>query len=89
MVNFMTSKDVKKKQATLDDLLQLDTVKKAGSLAATSEKKFARKASDLDKAVDTMYQGLEHLIGEFENLVSRSALSHSEEAGQLLQDIEA
>ncbi|KAF3357327.1 hypothetical protein VdG1_05824 [Verticillium dahliae VDG1] len=89
MVNFMTSKDVKKKQATLDDLLQLDTVKKAGSLAATSEKKFARKASDLDKAVDTMYQGLEHLIGEFENLVSRSALSHSEEARQLLQDIEA
>ncbi|ROT34451.1 hypothetical protein SODALDRAFT_286560 [Sodiomyces alkalinus F11] len=89
MVKFMTGKDIKRKQATLDDLLELDTAKKAGSLAATSERKFGEKVQSLDKAANTMYRGLEQLISEFDGLVSRSALTHSGEADQLLQDIEA
>ncbi|KAL2758863.1 hypothetical protein ACRALDRAFT_2033541 [Sodiomyces alcalophilus JCM 7366] len=89
MVQFMTGKDVKKKQATLDDLIELDTARKAGSLAPKSERKFSDKAQSLDKAANAMYQGLEQLIAEFDSLVSRSALTHSGEADQLLEDIEA
>ncbi|KAK2037136.1 hypothetical protein LZ31DRAFT_423978, partial [Colletotrichum somersetense] len=89
MVRFMTSRDLKKKQATLEDLIEHETAKKSGRLAPTSLKKFSAKAADLDKAADKMYGALEQLIGDFDNLVGRSALSHSGEAAQLLQDLEA
>ncbi|KAK1987085.1 hypothetical protein LZ30DRAFT_568560, partial [Colletotrichum cereale] len=89
MVRFMTSRDLKKKQTTLEDLIEHDTAKKSGRLAPTSLKKFSNKAADLDKAADKMYGALEQLIGDFDNLVGRSALSHSGEAVQLLQDLEA
>ncbi|KAL0936410.1 autophagy-related protein 11 [Colletotrichum truncatum] len=89
MVRFMTSRDLKKKQATLEDLIELDTAKKSGKLAQASLKKFSTKTADLDKTADRMYSGVEKLFGEFDNLVGRSALARSEEAAQLLQDIEA
>jgi autophagy-related protein 11 len=89
MVKFMTSRDVKRKHATLEDLIDLDTARKAGRLAPTSLRKFNTKAEDLDKAADKMYAALEGLIQEFDKLVNRSALSHGGEAAQLLQDIEA
>ncbi|WYZ42776.1 hypothetical protein EsH8_VI_000475 [Colletotrichum jinshuiense] len=89
MVRFMTSRDLKKKQATLEDLVELDTAKKSGRLAPTSLKKFNAKATDLDNAAGKMYGALEQLIGEFDSLVGRSALSHSDEAAQLLQDLKA
>ncbi|OHE92326.1 hypothetical protein CORC01_12388 [Colletotrichum orchidophilum] len=89
MVRFMTSRDLKKKPTTLEDLIEIDTAKKSGRLAPTSLKKFTTKATDLEKAANKMYGGLEQLIGDFDNLVGRSALSHSGEAQQLLQDVEA
>ncbi|OLN97130.1 Autophagy-related protein 11 [Colletotrichum chlorophyti] len=89
MVRFMTSRETKKKQATLEDLIEQETAKKSGRLAPTSLKKFNTKAADLDKAANKMYGALEQLIGEFDNLVGRSALSRSGEAAQLLKDIEA
>ncbi|KAI3544600.1 hypothetical protein CABS03_07939 [Colletotrichum abscissum] len=89
MVRFMTSRDLKKKTTTLEDLIEIDTAKKSGRLAPTSLKKFTTKATDLEKAAKMMYGGLEQLIGDFDSLVGRSALSHSGEAQQLLQDVEA
>ncbi|KAK1849144.1 autophagy-related protein 11 [Colletotrichum chrysophilum] len=89
MVRFMTSRDLKKKQATLEDLIDLDTARKSGKLAPTLLKKFSAKAADLDKTADKMYAGVERLFGEFDNLVGRSSLARSGEAAQLLQDIEA
>lgn len=89
MVKFMTGKDIKRKQGTLDDLIELDTAKKAGSLAATSERRFSDKTQSLDKAANAMYRGLEQLISDFDSLVGRSVLTRSGEADQLLEDIEA
>ncbi|KAH7374877.1 autophagy-related protein 11-domain-containing protein [Plectosphaerella cucumerina] len=89
MVKFMTSKDVRKKQATLEDLIELETVKKATSLAATSERKFKARTEELEKTAETMYEGIEALIRDFEELVNRSTISHSNDAAQLLEDIEA
>ncbi|KDN62348.1 hypothetical protein CSUB01_03818 [Colletotrichum sublineola] len=89
MVRFMTSRDLKKKQATLEDLIEHDTARKSGRLAPTSLKKFSTKAADLDKAADKMYGALEQLIGDFDNLVGRSALSPHGEAAQLFQDLKA
>ncbi|TEA15996.1 Autophagy-related protein 11 [Colletotrichum sidae] len=89
MVHFMTSRDLRKKQTTLEDLIELDTARKSGKLAPTSLMKFKTKAAELDKAAKRMYEGFDSLAREFDNLVARSALSHSAEAEQLLQDIEA
>ncbi|RTE69308.1 hypothetical protein BHE90_016313 [Fusarium euwallaceae] len=89
MVRFMTRREVKKSRPTLEDLIELDTAKKAGKLAPTAHRRFSDKAKELDNAASRMYKGLEALIGDFEKLMSRSALTHSADSGQLLEDIEA
>ncbi|SPO00901.1 related to myosin heavy chain [Cephalotrichum gorgonifer] len=89
MVRFMTSKDVKPNQATLEDLIDMDTTRKAGRLAPTSLRKFSGRATDLDKAASRMYQALQDITQEFESLISRSALSHNGESSQLQSDVEA
>lgn len=89
MVRFMTSKDVKPNEATLDDLIDMDTARKAGRLAPASLRKFSGRAADLDKAAARMYQTLQDLVQEFDKLTSRSALSHNGESLQLQEDIEA
>lgn len=89
MVKFMTSKEVKPTRASLEDLVDLDTARKAGRLAPTSLKKFTAKAAELDKSAAQMYQSLQQLVNEFDALVGRSALLHSGESAQLQQDIEA
>ncbi|MBE3046023.1 hypothetical protein IMZ48_26485, partial [Candidatus Bathyarchaeota archaeon] len=89
MVRFMTSKEVKPNQATLEDLIDMDTAKKAARLAPTSLRKFSGRATDLDKAAAQMYQALQELVQEFEKLINRSALLHSGESWQLQEDIEA
>lgn len=89
MVRFMTSKDVKPNQATLEDLIDMDTARKAARLAPTSLRKFSSRAADLDTAASRMYQALQELLQEFEKLVNRSALLHNEESWQLQEDIEA
>lgn len=89
MVRFMTSKDVKPNEATLEDLIDMDTARKAGRLAPASLRKFSGRAADLDKAAARMYQTLQDLVQEFDKLTNRSALSHNGESLQLQEDIEA
>ncbi|KAM0235636.1 hypothetical protein ACHAP5_009649 [Fusarium lateritium] len=89
MVKFMTQRETKKSNPTLEDLIELDTANKAGKLAPTAHRRFSDKADQLSNAASQMYRSLESLIGDFEKLMSRSALSHSTDSAQLLEDIEA
>lgn len=89
LMKFMTRRESSRSDPTLEDLIELDTAKKAGKLAPTARRRFSDKAADLDKSSNQMYRGLESLIADFENLMNQSALSHSEDSSQLLQDIEA
>ncbi|KAF4971051.1 hypothetical protein FZEAL_9929 [Fusarium zealandicum] len=89
MVKFMTRQEVNKPRSTLEDLIELDTARKAGKLAPTAHRRFGDKAKELDNAASRMYRGLEAMIADFEKLMSRSALGHSTDSTQLLEDIEA
>lgn len=90
MVRFMTGQEVRKpRQATLEDLIDPETTRKAGKLAATSLRKFNNKISDLDKNAQKMFSGCDELFQEFEKVMNRSALQHTDDCRQLLEDIEA
>lgn len=89
MVKFMTRQDVTKPKSSLEDLIEADTTRKAGKLAATAHRRFGDKASELDKSAAQMYQKLETLIANFEQLTARSVFQHSGDAAHLLEDIEA
>ncbi|KAK8068854.1 autophagy-related protein 11-domain-containing protein [Apiospora phragmitis] len=90
MVRFMTGRETRKsRQATLEDLIDLDTTRKAGKLANTSLRKFNSKVSELDKTAAKMFDGCDDLFQEFEKVMSRSALQRNNESVQLLEDIEA
>ncbi|KAG5790080.1 hypothetical protein H9Q69_010847 [Fusarium xylarioides] len=89
MVKFMTRQETKKSNPTLEDLIELDTAKKAGKLAPTAHRRFSDKANQLNSTASQMYRSLESLIADFEKLMSRSALGHSTASAQLLEDIEA
>ncbi|KAJ3474387.1 hypothetical protein NLG97_g9868 [Lecanicillium saksenae] len=88
MVKFMTNRASVKNDPTLEDLIELETAKKAGKLAPTARRRFSDKATDLEKAAKQMHQGLESLIADFEKLTGRSALTHNDDTAQLLEDIE-
>ena len=95
MVRFMTGRDISgtkgrpPRQATLEDLVELETARKAGRLAPAHLRKFNGRIADLDKLAARLFQDAEELFREFEAMVGRSPVSHSGEAPQLLQDIEA
>lgn len=88
MVKFMTNRASVKNDPTLEDLIELETARKAGKLAPTARRRFGDKAADLEKAAKQMHQGLESLIADFEKLTGRSALTHNNDTAQLLEDIE-
>lgn len=88
MVKFMTNRSSVKTNTTLEDLIELETAKKAGKLASTAHRRFSEKAAELDTAARQMHNGLEALIADFEKLTGRSALTHNNDTSQLLQDIE-
>lgn len=89
MVVFMTKHEVEKARPTLEDLVEPDTVKKAGKLAPTAKRRFSDKAAELEKANKQMHKALEGIVGKFNGLMARSFLGRSEDAPQLLEDIEA
>jgi autophagy-related protein 11 len=95
MMRFMTSGDAgagkgrPQRQATLEDLVDLEAAKRTGRFAPSALRKFNGRVADLDKAATRLFQNAENLFHEFERMVARSALSHDGESSQLLQDIEA
>lgn len=98
MVHFMTGRDVRKtKQTTLEDLVDLDTARKAGRLAQTSLRRFTQKVSSLDSDAERMFKRCDELIHGYNKLDERSAAGGDDGAGgggssdiaNLLEDIEA
>ncbi|PFH61709.1 hypothetical protein XA68_16509 [Ophiocordyceps unilateralis] len=89
MVKFMTRDEVVKTNVTLEDLVELETARKAGKLAPTARRRFGDKAAELDNLASQMYQAFEGLVADFDKLMNRSVLGHSADTLQLLQDIEA
>ncbi|KAK4197506.1 autophagy-related protein 11-domain-containing protein [Triangularia verruculosa] len=95
MVRFMTGREANsttarlQRQATLEDLVDLETARRAGRQAPAALRKFNNRVADLDKAATRLFQDAEDLFREFERTMERSAMGHSNDAHQLLQDIEA
>ncbi|KAK4224592.1 autophagy-related protein 11 [Podospora fimiseda] len=95
MARFMVGREVgsargrPQRQVTLEDLIDLDTAQKAGRLAAGTLRKIHTRAADLEKSASRLFENAEHLFREFEETTARSVMSHSHDAAQLMQDIEA
>jgi autophagy-related protein 11 len=95
MVRFMTGRDVSggkgrpQKQATLEDLVNLGTAKKASDSAPKTLKKFNMLVADLDVNARKLFQDADGLFRIFEELAARSDLRQDGESLQLLEDIQA
>jgi autophagy-related protein 11 len=89
MVRFMTRGQVDKENPTLQDLIELETAKKAGELAATANRRFSDKATKFDNLANKMHHALDSLIADFEKLTTRSILGHSQTPTNILNEIEA
>ncbi|CAK7268235.1 oligomeric, coiled-coil, peripheral membrane protein [Sporothrix epigloea] len=76
-------------RVTLEDLVDLETARKAGKLAPVALRRFNSKIADLKRNAPRLFQGCEEVLRKFERAVDRSALGHEGETTQLLQDIEA
>lgn len=94
MATFMTGRNMNSKnrpsrQPTLEDLLDLETVKRTGRQAPQALRKFNQRVTELDKTATRMFQNCQDIAQDFERIIERSALSHDGEAAQLLEDIRA
>lgn len=94
MASFMTGRNVSAKtrssrQPTLEDLLDLETVRRTGRQAPQALRRFNQRVSDLDKTATRMFQNCQQVTQDFERVIERSAMSHDGDAALLLEDIEA
>lgn len=94
MATFMTGRNMNSKsrssrQPTLEDLLDLETVKRTGRQAPQALRKFNQRVTELDKTATRMFQNCQEVTQDFERIIERSAISHDGEAAQLLDDIKA
>lgn len=89
LVKFMTRGQVDKDNPTLQDLIEQETAKKAGELAATANRRFADKAAKFDNLANKMHHALDSLIADFEKLTTRSILGHSQTPTNINNDVEA
>jgi len=95
MLRFISGHDITalkgrlQRQATLEDLVDLDLARRSGRLAPAILRKLTSRVADLDKVAARLFQDADVLFRDFEKTVNRSALSHENDSSQLLQDIEA
>ncbi|KAL2141595.1 hypothetical protein VTI28DRAFT_2197 [Corynascus sepedonium] len=95
MVRFMTGRDVgdtkgrSQHKATLEDLIDLDTARKAGRLAPATLRKFNGRAADFEKAATRLFQGANDLFREYEKTSERAGTLDAGEIQPLIHDIEA
>ncbi|KIH86281.1 hypothetical protein SPBR_08083 [Sporothrix brasiliensis 5110] len=76
-------------RATLEDLIDVETARKAGKLAPAALRRFHANIDVLERDAPQLLQGCEEVLQGFERAVDRSALSHEGESAQLLEDIKA
>jgi autophagy-related protein 11 len=95
MVRFMTGRDMSagkgrpQRQATLEDLVELETARRSGRSAPSALRKFNGRVADLDKSGSRFLQDTERLFRDFDRTAERSDIQQYGESLQLLQDIEA
>lgn len=94
MATFMTGRSMNQKgkpsrQPTLEDLLDLETVRRTGRQAPQALRKFNQRVSELEKTATRMFQNCQEVTRDFERVIERSAMSHDGDATLLLEDIEA
>lgn len=94
MASFMTGRSINSKnkaarQPTLEDLLDLETVRRTARQAPQALRKFNQRVGELEKTATRMFQDCQVITRDFERVIERSAMAHEEEATQLLEDIEA
>jgi autophagy-related protein 11 len=77
------------KNVSLEDLVDLDTTKRAGRAATTALRKFTTRVADFDKSTGRLDKETQTLLQDFEKVIARSTHSHAGESSQLLGDIEA
>lgn len=94
VAEFMTERNMSSKSRmgrppTLEDLLDLEIVKKTGRQAPQALRKFNQRVNELEKFGARTFQSFYDITDDFNKLMSRSALNHIEEPLQLLADIRA
>ncbi|KAB5580769.1 hypothetical protein GE09DRAFT_451104 [Coniochaeta sp. 2T2.1] len=95
MVRFMTGRDLSggkgrpQKQATLEDLVNLDHARNVGRAAPSTLKDLNGRIAELDKNASRLFQDADRLFRDFEEIANRSDLRQEGESLQLLEDIEA
>lgn len=94
IAEFMTDKNMSVKSRmgrplTLEDLLDLDVVKKTGRQAPQALRKFNQRVNDLKTFGTRTFQSFQDLEEDFNQLMRRSALGRIGDPSQLLEDIKA
>ncbi|KAL2168446.1 hypothetical protein VTG60DRAFT_7248 [Thermothelomyces hinnuleus] len=95
MVRFMTGRDVgdakgrSQHKATLEDLIDLDTARKAGRLAPATLRKFNGRVAEFEKVATRLFQGANDLFREYERTSERAGRPDAGEIQPLINDIEA
>ncbi len=91
MIKFVTGRDLRKTQRkpTLEDLVDIDDIKKAGKLVKETSAQLSRKSADLGTRVDEVLKATDELFDKVERSPARSTVGKATEPLQLMQDIEA
>lgn len=89
MIAFITGRDVNKssRKSTLEDLISVEEVRKAGKLVRSISALLTRNGAELGARVDDVLQRTDNLFDKFEKSVGRPA--GVTEPVQLMEDIEA
>lgn len=91
MIRFIVGHDPRrgKQHAFLEDLIDVEEVKKAGGIASKASVEFNRNVDELGRTVDRLVEGTDKVFERVENGVAKSASRRSFEPMQLMKDIEA
>ena len=91
MIRFMTGRDNRKHQRSysLQDLFDLETVRRAGKRAQNVSTQLGRQCQDLARRVDEILNKTNRLYDKIETSPAHLAVPRSSESLQLMQDIEA
>lgn len=89
MITFITGRDVGRssRKPTLEDLVSIEEVRRAGKLVRNISAQLTRNGSELGTRVDDVLQRTDNLFDKFEKSVGRPA--GVTEPVQLMEDIEA
>lgn len=95
MVRFMTGRDMsggkgrQQRQATLEDLVELEMARRSGRAAPSALRQFNTRVADLERSGSRFLQDTERLFRDLDRTAEHSNIQQYGESLQLLQDIEA